>query len=235
MIKSLNICILALFTVGSHAIFAQQLTKEQQQFVDTILPVIVEVNQEISQQRTGIYTVYQQFKETGELTPREIQIITKYAKLYRVSLDTASGNSGITHQHFKELLKRVDIVPAKLALAQAALESDWGKSRFVKEGNNYFGIQCYTPGCGIPPKKAGNKKLWVKRYSSITDCVRNYMLLLNSGKYYDDFRDLRIVNRLNTEMPDPFYVVQGLANYSIKRKKYINSLILIMKKNLSKY
>ncbi|HKJ91279.1 MAG TPA: glucosaminidase domain-containing protein, partial [Oceanipulchritudo sp.] len=45
-----------------------------------------------------------------------------------------------------DLRRRVDVIPPSLALAQAALESGWGTSRFAREGNNLFGIWCYTPG-----------------------------------------------------------------------------------------
>ena len=38
-----------------------------------------------------------------------------------------------------ELIVRMDIVPPSLALAQAAEESGWGASRFVRQGNAIFG------------------------------------------------------------------------------------------------
>ena len=37
----------------------------------------------------------------------------------------------------------VEEVNLELLLAQAALESGWGTSRFAKEGNNLFGIRTY--------------------------------------------------------------------------------------------
>ena len=33
-------------------------------------------------------------------------------------------------------------IPASIKLAQAILESSWGKSDLAKEANNYFGIKC---------------------------------------------------------------------------------------------
>jgi Bax protein len=229
-------CILVIVALIPTLLSAQKkLTKEQQQFTDSILPAIIQVNNEISKQRTGIYTIYQNYKLTNTLSPHEEKIITEYARLYRMDITDDTTFTGFTDAHFKELLKRVDIIPEKLVLAQAAIESNWGKSRFVKECNNYFGIRCYTPGCGVTATKAKNKKFWVKSYDSTIDGIRDYMLLLNSSKYYKDFRDLRIVNRLNTDLPDPFYIVQGLKNYSIRREKYIDSLILIMKTNFHNY
>ena len=37
------------------------------------------------------------------------------------------------------LLIKVDIVPISLALAQAAIESGWGTSRYSREGNAIYG------------------------------------------------------------------------------------------------
>ena len=38
-----------------------------------------------------------------------------------------------------------EYVPSELVLAQAILESNWGNSRFAKEGNNYFGMRTWDP------------------------------------------------------------------------------------------
>ena len=38
----------------------------------------------------------------------------------------------------KEFLQKINTIPPSLALAQAAIESGWGKSRFTKEANNIF-------------------------------------------------------------------------------------------------
>lgn len=202
---------------------------EQQLFVESLLPVIDQVNDEISIQRTGIYNLYQEFKSKNELSPEKTYLIYNYLKLYRCNVPDDSSMFILSARHFKGLLKKVDIIPRKLVLAQAAIESNWGTSRFCREGNNYFGIRCLKKGCGIPPKKATG--FFVKTYPTLTDCVRDYMRLLNSGKYYESFRDLRIVNRLNTDLPDPFYIVKGLEKYSSRGKVYINNLISIMKTN----
>lgn len=232
MYKKINIFLVFLFMSMSIGTIAQKnLTKQQQEFVNFLLPLIKQANHEIATQRTGIYSVFQDFKKNRKLSPTAMKLIFGYAKLYNVEIPDDTSDFQLSDRHFKELLKRVDIIPQKLVLAQAAIESDWGKSRFVKECNNYFGIQCYTRGCGVKANKAKDKNFWVKSYPSAIDCVRDYMLLLNSSKYYKNFRELRIVNRLNTDLPDPFYIVHGLENYSVKGQAYINSLIMIMRAN----
>jgi len=199
----------------------RKLSAEQQQFTDSILPAIQEVNQEIAQQRSGIYTIYQNFKASNRLSTREKMLITNYAGLYRVSLQDDSSTNTITDQHFKELLKRVDIIPQKLALAQAAIESDWGKSRFVKECNNYFGIHCYTPGCGRAATGVENPRFWVKAFPTIEACIEEYMWLLNTGFAYEGLRKTRTELRDQNDWPDAKELAHGLARYSEKGEEYI--------------
>src|SRR5690606_39546165 len=65
------------------------------------------------------------------------------------------------------LLRRLDIIPADLALAQAAMESAWGGSRFAREGNNYFGQWCFSKGCGlVPEKRPAGARYEVQRFDS---------------------------------------------------------------------
>ena len=56
-----------------------------------------------------------------------------------------------------ELLKRMDMIPASIALAQAAKESGWGTSRFALEGNAIFG-QWTWDGQGIAPLNRDDNK-----------------------------------------------------------------------------
>jgi Bax protein len=227
----INILIYLLIVISLTKHVRGQEKDEQQAFIDKLLPLIEEVNSEISKQRNGIFDIYQQFKTSQTLTPEEKQMIFNYLKFYRCKVPNDLEHFQPTDSDFVSLLKKVDIVPRKLVLAQAAVESDWGKSRFAKEGNSYFGIRCNTAGCGMAPKKVSDNSFYVKSYPSPIDGVRDYMRLLNSSRYYKDFRELRIVNRLNSELPDPLYVVNGLTNYSIKGREYIKSLVRIMKLN----
>jgi len=139
------------------------------------------------------------------------------------------------NQHFINLLKKIDIIPPKMVLAQAALESSWGKSRFALDGYNYFGIRCMSAGCGYKPKNAEGEHFMVKSYASPLSGLRDYARLLNASIYYKDFRDIRISYRLNGRIPDPMEVAKGLKNFSSKRQAYINSLIILMRNNFTNF
>jgi Bax protein len=71
-----------------------------------------------------------------------------------------------------------DVMPVnrELLLAQAALESAWGTSRFALEGNNLFGMRTYDlreP--HMLPWKDKPKKWGVKVFQHECDSVQNYM------------------------------------------------------------
>ncbi len=208
-----------------------QLTIGQQEFINMLLPVIKQVNREISEQRSGIYELYQKFRTPRGISSEQSQIIYKYLKFYRCDVPADFSTFELRDAHFKELLRKIDIIPQKLILAQAALESNWGKSRFAKDGFNFFGIRCMSRGCGYKPKNAEDKNFMVKAYPSMLDGLRDYTRLLNSSKYYKELRDLRIADRLNAELPNPMEMAKGLENFSIKRIEYVNSLIYMMKHN----
>ena len=41
----------------------------------------------------------------------------------------------------ESLRRRVDILPASMIIAQAALESGWGRSQVTRESNNVFAVE----------------------------------------------------------------------------------------------
>jgi len=83
-----------------------------------------------------------------------------------------------------------DVYPVnkEILLAQAALESGWGNSRFSLEGRNLFGMRTYD--LREPHMLPSNKpKKWgVKVYDHECDSVQHYILTLNNHSAYEDYR-----------------------------------------------
>jgi Bax protein len=86
------------------------------------------------------------------------------------------------------LLRRVDTIPVALALAQAAIESGWGTSRFALQGNALFGQWAWTESAGIRPLAASNERAVVRSFGSLLGSVRAYMHNLNTHPNYQRFR-----------------------------------------------
>src|SRR6056300_2073958 len=86
-----------------------------------------------------------------------------------------------------------DVFPVnrELLLAQAALESGWGTSRFAREGHNLFGMRTYD--LREPHMLPSNKpKKWgVKVYDHECDSVLHYINTLNNGTAFEKYQKLR--------------------------------------------
>ncbi len=117
------------------------------------------------------------------------------------------------------LKRRVDIVPASLVLAQAAVESGWGTSRFARNGNNLFGMRTYNPDApGLVPEKATGFK--VMQFDSLGHGVAAYMLNLNTHEAYTKLRHARAASRRAGRPATGLDLTALLTGYSEIPEKY---------------
>lgn len=198
--------------------------KKQVAFFEFLYPRIETANKKILEDRAFILSLNKNMNL--ETSSTEFKRLSKIAKRYGVkkTLD------------YEKLIKKVDIVPPAMALAQAAVESGWGMSRFVKEGNNLFGHWTYGK-VGIMPKRRdpGAKHL-IRIFSSIEGSITAYMLNLNKGRAYYDFRNKRAQSRTKSKNPEGLALSQTMINYSGIKEKYLKILRRMIKSNkLEKY
>lgn len=117
------------------------------------------------------------------------------------------------------LQRRVDVIPASMVLAQAALESGWGTSRFAREANNLFGVRTYNPETpGLEPEQAEGFR--VIKYPDLSEGVGHYMRNLNTHPAYLDFRRARQQLRRQGRDPDARHLAERLTQYSEIPKTY---------------
>lgn len=94
-------------------------------------------------------------------------------------------------------------IPEKLALAQAIVESNWGNSRFAKEGNALFGIKTWNLNePHIKPLGSPNANFGLKSYKSYCHSVKDYLRLLNTSPHYEGFRKARDSKASMTELTE---------------------------------
>jgi len=124
-----------------------------------------------------------------------------------------------------------DIIPVnfEVLLAQAALESGWGNSRFAIEGRNLFGIRTYD--LREPHMLPSNnpKKWGVRVYQHECDSVQHYIDILNNGSAYEKYRELR-----DNEVTDSLKYVETLGAYA-SDKNYFGKVKSIIKKLREEY
>jgi Bax protein len=203
--------------------------ERKQAFFNYFLPIIQQRNQEILETRLQLQEWEQNRDAIGWWDARRIQSL---AEDYRMeAFDIESDADWAT------LLRRVDIVPPSLALAQAAKESAWGTSRFSLHGYNYFGQWCFEKGCGIVPNKRDtDKKHEVAVFDSPEMSVESYIHNLNSYYTYRPLRDIRAeLNAAQTPITG-MALADGLGKYSERGTDYIKEIrSLIRNNNLLEY
>ena len=130
------------------------------------------------------------------------------------------------------LLIKVDSIPESLALAQAAIESGWGTSRFAFEGNALFGQYIWgTSNEGIVPNERDNdEKYKIKTFNTLRESVESYMKNLNTNFHYNEFRINRFVIRSNKLPLSGAELAEYLYNYSIE-SDYPSKIIKIIQTN----
>jgi Bax protein len=114
-------------------------------------------------------------------------------------------------------------VPSALIIAQSIVESDYGTSRFAREGNAIFGVRVWSKN-GILPLKQHEGINWrIKTYHSKCASTRDYINILNNNHHYSDFRILR------QRTKDPVKLAETLDNYSTSQN-YRTEIIRMINK-----
>jgi uncharacterized FlgJ-related protein len=113
----------------------------------------------------------------------------------------------------------------ELMIAQAIVESDYGQSRFAREGNNLYGIRIWSKEGMLPYKQHESIEWRVRSFHHKCDSVKNYIDILNTKQVYSEFRKIRDWT-LNT---DPIRMAGALDNFSTN-KEYEKKVIEIIKR-----
>lgn len=170
-------------------------TEKKNTFFRILLPIVARENDRIRAERKKVAV-------GGRVIP---------TSLYR--------KYGVKEGDVDALRQRVDVVPASLVLAQAALESGWGTSRFARHGNNFFGMRTYDDDApGIDPHEADGFKLMT--FKDIAASVRAYINNMNTHDAYETLRKARAEMRRRGELPRGRPLSAHLHAYSEIPGKY---------------
>ncbi len=195
-------------------------TDRKTRFVEWLLPFIIEENERLAAQRQYLWQLANQLDAGYPLDADASLWLRRLAREYQLKSDPVSDPEARS-----ELLKRVDAIPPSLALAQAAMESAWGQSRFTRVANNLFSIWTLDPDKGVLPlARKGGKKRYVRKFSDAGESLRYYMHMLNTRPDYRKLRELRYRQRLRGVALSGPLLAEGLGQYSSKGKDYIDIL-----------
>lgn len=191
--------------------------EKKQLFFDILRPLVQEENRKLAELRGRLLAL----SKNGRRQDWVLEVAERY-----------DIEGPLTEENWAELLMRVDTIPLELVLAQAAMESGWGESRFAQLGNNLFGQWCFTRGCGIVPRqRPEGASHEVRRFDSVNDALVSYMHNLNMGHAYGDLRWMRASLRQLQLEPDAATLAGGLSRYSEKGGAYVEEIRKVMRVN----
>ncbi len=199
----------------------QDVTERKETFLNYFSSSAQKLNAKVMADRGKI----EQLAATQNLSGEKLSWLKAKAAQYDVSGDFSPA-------FFERLLSRVDALPPALALAQGALESGWGTSRYAIEGNNFFGQKCFTKDCGIiPENRVPGQEFEMVFFNSPFESINAYIFNINTHAAYEKLRDIRARLRKNGEPLTGYNLAAGLEHYSEKGQDYVREIRAMIRSN----
>ncbi len=197
--------------VYTNVVSLEELPSSQRKtkFLEMLLPSVLIAKHQLAELRSEIERV----SALPNPDPEEQVWLNELMARYRV-------------EDADQLLHRLQVHPNSIVLAQAAIESGWGSSRFFREGLNVFGVWSFDP--SEPRLAAGverkDQRVYVKKYETILGSVQDYFVTIGRGPFAD-FRQAR------TQTLDPMALVTYLKKYSELGDEYISRVSTVIRTN----
>lgn len=201
---------------------------QKKAFLHVLLPAAMIALSEVEEERAAFEKILAKFAHPpkrldfglraadygrlGGLTQNEIFFLQNLCRKYRA-------------HEVADLRRRISPVPVSLIMAQGALESSWGGSRFSLEKNNLFGVLSWNKAEHLSDGYEDGKAYSGKAYASLLDSVRAYILMINRVPAYKDLREIR------EETMDSLALAKGLHQYSNRGTDYVADLSQLINSN----
>ncbi len=180
------------------------------EFVRVLLPLVMRVNEAILHERERVVALAPEIDAAHELSDSDARAAAELLQAARLDAWSTA-----------ELLLRLDAVPLSMALAQAAQESGWGRSRPAREDNALFGQMMFAPASA--PQ--------VQPFGGLLETVEAYARNLNTHRAYAEFRRRRAALRARGDMLDGHALVAFIPRYSVRGPRYIEAVRQVMRIN----
>lgn len=189
--------------------------EKKEKFISLLLPSILIAKSKLTNTQKQV----QDLMDKKNITKEQEAFLKKLLKEYNA-------------HNLQELLKKLKTNPTSLVLAQAAIKSNWGSSRFFLEANNVFGIWSFNKNENriLALEDEEDKKVYFKKYNSIEEAIEDYFLTIANCK---NFKDLKNEEQKTN---NHFKPTKYLAHCSELEETYVEHLNAIIKdNNLTKY
>jgi len=205
-------------------------------FYRFMLPLIMHANRMVLDRRERLEGMADTLAGGRKLPTADLEWLRQAVVLLRIMDEDAASALGEASDELQDVitqsLYRLDVIPAGLALGQAAYESGYGTSRFAVEGNALFGQWTFGGAGMVPGQQRSN--LGDHRIASFHwpfDSVRAYFINLSSHPAYEDFRRLRAELKAAGKPLTSLAMADGLIRYSERGQAYVDTLKGIIRVN----
>jgi Bax protein len=126
-----------------------------------------------------------------------------------------------------ELIKRLQTFPVSIILAQAAIESGWGSSRFFLQGNNIFGMWSFdsTENRMATLSHRNGTRIYLQKFDNLEAAIDAYYVMLDTRQIFAPFRAAR------TKTDNPLVIIDSLKKYSERGNAYVSDLARMIRVN----
>lgn len=189
--------------------------ERKKEFLRMMVPSVLVVKAKLDLNRERVLSL----EDKKELSPSDKIFIEKLEEEYKTN-------------NLKVLAKRLRTFPVSIVLAQAAIESGWGTSRFFQEANNPFGMWSFNDSHARMKALSGRegKKVYLRKFNDLEASIQAYYALLATGRTFQDFRNMKM------KTDQPLKLIQALNTYSERGDAYVSDLAnLIVSNDLQKY
>jgi len=191
------------------------LHEAKEKFISAILPAILVAKHKLSSTRNKLTRLRE--KENWNGADSSFYMETK--NIYQ-------------GKNLDDLNAKLLTLPNSIVLAQAAVETGWGESRFFIQASNLFGIWSFdeTESRIAAGKNRNNKTIFLRSYDDMSTSITDYFEVLARVGAYKSLRKARL------QTSDPFLLIPHLKNYSERRNWYTRQLKKVIRQNnLTRY
>jgi uncharacterized FlgJ-related protein len=199
----------------------EKITDEEKRntlFLKIIIPLALKLNEDILKERTKLLEIQNILEKDQPLSKKNINDLEKLAEKY----DTFTRLKGKDRYIYimYNLLDKVDRIPPSIIITAAAIETNWGASRIVKEGNSLYKILEWHTNKGLKPiGETEDNSYRIKIYPDIYSSMIDYAIKINSAPSFEKLRNFRrefreLNNNMVGHLLAPYtYGSSNLENY----------------------
>ncbi len=189
--------------------------EKKQKFFDMLLPsvLIAKTNLDLTREHVEILA------QKKMLSPADSAFLQPLMRKYKTN-------------KIHTLAERLQTFPVSIILAQAAIESGWGSSRFFLKGNNIFGMWSFdtTQSRMAASSHRNGTKIYLQKFDNLEASIDAYYVMLDTRQVFAAFRAAR------GETNNPLVIIDSLKMYSERGDAYISDLARLIRVNhLQKY